>query len=211
MAQAKGNLEKIAKAYGTNSQEYKKAERALNSYGAEGVKNGVSIFATASDGRAHTLVAGVTQQTTKDNPTGQNIRVNFDPKLFGEGPLDGTVIHEGSHVADGSDWVKSGFKGSANPTEYRTEFDAYTVAGIYAQAAAPNGSAFTRLSGFKERGKNPYLPEKVTLWDSGWKAADIATLRSQNINKLLAAPERAGGYNVTPSKPGTGWVRGSRF
>jgi len=44
LANAMANLQQIAKAYGTNSQEYKKAERALNVYGAEGVKNGVTIL-----------------------------------------------------------------------------------------------------------------------------------------------------------------------
>jgi RHS repeat-associated protein len=73
LAKAQANLQKIAQVYGTNSKEYKNAERAVNVYGAEGVKNGVTIKAT-TDSNANpgeTGVAGVAGAKTADNPTGQ--------------------------------------------------------------------------------------------------------------------------------------------
>lgn len=62
-----------------------------------------------------------------DNPTGQNINVTFNPNAVGGMYSGGLVAHEGSHVADGSDWVKSGFSRSMNPTSSQTEFNAYHV------------------------------------------------------------------------------------
>ena len=89
LAQARQNLEKIGQAYGTNSAEYKKAERALNVYGAEGVKNGVTIGMAEGAGEGRTSVAGVAGQKTADNPTGQNIKVLFDAATFSGGGFGG--------------------------------------------------------------------------------------------------------------------------
>jgi RHS repeat-associated protein len=131
LAQSKANLEKIATAYGANSQEYKKAERAANAYGAEGVKNGVTIFATtnAKANPGVTQVAGVAGQKTADNPTGEEIRVAFRADTFGDG-MNQVISHEGSHVADGTAWVGSGFANSKNPMLYQAEVDALTVQSV---------------------------------------------------------------------------------
>lgn len=212
LTQARQNLQKIGQVYGTGSKEYQKAERALNSYGAEGVKNGVTIFANEGAGSGRTQVAGVAGLKTKDNPTGQNIRVAFDPEAFSTNTFGDLVGHEGSHVADGSDWVKSGFANSANPTEYQTEVDGYTVQSLLAQARNPNGSSNILLPGFNEKGKTPYFPENVAIWNSGWAEADRATIRRTNIDKILARPKAAGGlYGLTPASPQKAFQRGSRF
>jgi RHS repeat-associated protein len=213
LQQAKENLKKIGAAYGTTSKEYKKAERALNAYGGEGVKNGVTIVAKDGAGGGRTGVVGVAGQKTADNPAGQNIRVQFDPSAF-EGATFGNLIgHEGSHAADGSDWVKSGFRDSANPTTYQGEVDAYTVQSLLAQARNPDTYSFISLpGGFKQPGKNPYLHENVRIWDSGWNEADRATLRRTNIDKVISRPKNAGGlYGLTPTSKDKAFEKGSQF
>jgi RHS repeat-associated protein len=212
LTKARQNLQKVAQTYGTNSQEYKKAERALNAYGAEGVKNGVTIYAQAGLGHDQTAVQGVAGRKTADNPTGQNIRVTFDTKFFDcSDCLSAGIGHEGVHVANGTDWVKSGFAASANRKLYDAEMEAFTVQSLVIQTFRPDGYAAVTLPHFKEPGKNPYLPEKVRLWDSGWAEADRSTLRTANINKILSRPEKAGGYGLTPTSTQRELRKGGRF
>jgi len=212
LTQARANLQQIAKTYGTNSQEYNKAARALAVYGDKDVNNGVTIFAKAGLGHNQTETEGVARQKTADNPTGQNIHVTFDTKAFDNtDSLAAGIGHEGSHAANGSDWVKSGFAASSNPRSYDAEMDAYTVQSVMFQTFHPNGYGTVSLPYFKEPGKNPYLPENVRIWDSGWAAADRATLRSANIDKILSRPEKAGGYGLTPASTKRELLRGSRF
>jgi RHS repeat-associated protein len=210
LSKARSNLWKIAATYGINSKEYKKAARATNAYGAEGVKNGVTIFST-TDPKAppgDTAVAGTAGPKTADNPTGQDIRVTFTS--FG-----GQVIaHEGSHVADGSEWVASGFANSKNPTNYQTEFDAFTVQFLQVQADSNNQGRATYILGgwHKDPGKNPWVPLVLTMWDSGWKEANRAVMRANNINSLLERPKDVTGYDVTPShQGGPAFQKGTRF
>lgn len=210
--QSRDNLKKIGEAYGTNSNEYKKAERALNVYGAEGVNNGVTIFAKEGAGGGRTGVEGVVGQKTADNPTGQSIRIEFDPGAFQRPTFGNLIGHEGSHAADGSDWVKSGFGGSANPTTYRSEVDGFTVQSVLAQARNPDTYSFVTLPGGKQPGKNPYLPERLRIWDSGWKEADRATMRRVNIDRILSIPKSAGGnYGLTSTSKDREFTKGSRF
>jgi hypothetical protein len=217
LTQARTNLQQIAKTYGTNSNQYKKAERALNAYGTEGVKNGVTIFAATNllgggTGGA-TQVAGVAGRKTNENPTGQNIHITFDSSSFGNETFDGMIAHEGTHAADGSDWVKSGFAYSANPTKYQFEVDGYINSSLFAEAAAPGLSTSVRLPYFKEPGKNPYLPERIQIYKPEWAGTDRATLMAfrGNVNNILSRPERAGGYGVTSASPERAFRRGANF
>jgi hypothetical protein len=41
--------------------------------------------------------------------------------------LAALAAHEGVHVADGSDWVSSGFSNNALPPNFQTEWDAHQV------------------------------------------------------------------------------------
>jgi hypothetical protein len=115
------NLEKIAATYGANSKEYNQAKRAVDVYGAEGVKNGVTIYASKGGADGFTQVAGVAGAKTTDNPTGQNIHITFNAASFNLENFSEGLAHEGSHAADGSAWVKSGFANNKNPMEYQFE------------------------------------------------------------------------------------------
>ena len=189
---ARKNLSKIEKIYGKDSKEYLKANRAVNSYGKLGQKNGVIVFTKNGIGGARTSVEGRSRRKTKENPTGQNVRVMFDSDAF---DLVSLIAHEGSHVADGTDWVKSGFRMSANPTMYQTESDAYLVSSLMAEA---NGvlSSYLIFEQDKKARANPrtrFLG--ATLYNSGWKEADKAKLRQENIDFYLSVDKK---YKLTP-------------
>jgi RHS repeat-associated protein len=210
LATAKANLDKIAGVYGRNSKEYKQAKRALDSYGAEGVKNGVTIFAkTGMNHPGDTAAEGVAGPKTADNPTGQNIHVTFDSKAFDSETFAEGIGHEGSHVADYSDWAKSGFADRANPNTYQFEVNGYTVQSLLAEAADPNHSSSARLPYFKQPGKNPYLPERVPIWKPEWEGADRATLQAfkGNVHNILTRP--GAGYELNGTEKAG--VKGSRF
>lgn len=104
------------------------AQRAIDAYGAQGVDNGVNVRFDSNIQGGVTEVSGVASgDKSADNPNGQNINVTFNPGAVG-GTFDGGLVaHEGSHVADGSDWVNSGFSASMDPTHNTTELNANRV------------------------------------------------------------------------------------
>jgi len=104
------------------------AQRAIDAYGAQGVDNGVNVRFDSNVTGGVTEVSGVANgNKSADNPTGQNINVTFNPNAVGGDFSGGLVGHEGSHVADASAWVASGFSPNMNPTNSTTEFNAYHV------------------------------------------------------------------------------------
>jgi hypothetical protein len=153
----------------------------------------------------------VAGKKTVDNPNGQNIRVGFDKSMFQSATFGDLIGHEGSHAADGSDWVTSGFADSKNPTDYQTEVDAFTVQSVLAQARNPNTYSYVQLPHLFIPGKNPYLPEKVRIWDSAWKEANRAEERLKSINRILDRPKDAGGYELTPATTTKAWTKGSKL
>jgi hypothetical protein len=159
-------------------------------------------------------VAGLAGQKTSFNPTGQDIRITFRSDLFTNPGFNQTISHEGSHAADGSEWAASGFANSKNPTNYQTEFDAFTVEMLQVQSDFNNSGKASQIIGgwHKDPGKNPWIPLIFTEWDSGWKEADRATMRASNINNVLERPTDIRGYDLTPSKQGgPAFHKGSRF
>jgi RHS repeat-associated protein len=103
---------------------------AVDAYGEKGVDNGVNVRFDANfkAGDAVTEVSGVANgDKSADNPTGQNINVTFRPDAVGQDFSGGLVAHEGSHVADASAWVASGFSQAMNPMARDSEFNAYHV------------------------------------------------------------------------------------
>jgi len=104
------------------------AQRAIDAYGAQGVDNGVNVRFDSNVTGGVTEVSGVANgDKSADNPTGQNINVTFNPNAVGGDFSGGLVAHEGSHVADGSAWVASGFSAKLNPTNLTTELNAFHV------------------------------------------------------------------------------------
>jgi RHS repeat-associated protein len=112
-----------------SSQDYKDAIKSIDAYGNQGEDNGVNVRFDANVTGAVTEVSGVANgnKSADLNPNGQNINVTFNPNAVGGDYSGGLVAHEGSHVADGSAWVASGFSAKLNPTNLTTELNAYHV------------------------------------------------------------------------------------
>jgi RHS repeat-associated protein len=187
LTDAQNAANNIKNEYGSLSAEYLNSQRAIDAYGGRGVDNGVTIQVgdLPSGEGAETMEKG-TSAVTADNPNGQNISVTFNTKTFnddaGSAALAVTSAHEGSHVADASDWVSSGFDSAMKPTSYATESKAFGVSAAIAEGsgAYPNGLTFG----------------SSTIWQPMWGAAQV----QQGIDQFLAAP---GLYHVTPFHPGS--------
>ena len=204
------DLAKSRDSFKKGSDEYKRIDRSLKSYGKEGVDNGVSIIfgATKSGAPANTSVGIKIDSNTgakvasADNPTGQDTRVTIDPKQNTSADDYVTSVgHEGSHVADGSDLVgalptdltsaaaQAILGGPLNLTKYVTETRAYAVESFIVQGL--------------RKGTLTVGPGRYEIWNAGWSEADRATTRSAGIDKVLAYPKSQGGlYEVTPTNQG---------
>jgi len=201
-------LKRIASArdaFKKGSEQYNRLNSALNAYGKAGVDNGVTVLfgATRSGNPGETGIgssvdASGSKIATALNPTGQDIRVTIDPtQNKSRDILAITAAHEGVHVADGSALVgalpmnltspdaASVLAGPLNLTQYATETRAYEASSFMGQ-----GLHFGSLT----------VGHSFEIWNSGWRAADIQTLRSKRINGVLADP--TGPYKVTPDAPG---------
>ena len=197
----------------SKSAEYKKVERAINAFGAVGVDNGVTVaFGANKNGAPAATAIGIRDNNgdgmkdlTTDNPTGQNTVVTFDTAQHG-GASDyaGSIGHEGSHVADGTDLVgalpvnlnhpaaAAVLGGPLNLTKYQTETRAYGVS-----AAVAQGLGYGSLK-IGPKGGNQY-----EVWNSGWSQADRATKQAAGIDRVLAEPKsKKGLYEVTPTNQG---------
>ena len=104
----------------------------------------------------------------------------MDSDVFGS-----AILHEGSHIADGADWVKSGFSKSANPTQFQLEMDGYTLNSMYADAAGYKWQEQDVRIERTYKNVTQGLTVPIRTWNSGWAAADIETLRQTNIEIFL--------------------------
>lgn len=138
--------------YGSDSDQYRDAQRAIDSYGERDKANGVTInLGSTPNGSQATTSADNGATKTELNPTGQNIQVTINGSLFtgATNNVVDAVAHEGSHVADAQDWAKAGFSDAASPTNGQTEFRAYGVSasiregigGVGTLTASRNGEA----------------------------------------------------------------------
>lgn len=121
---------KLKETYGEKLTRYTDAQRAIDVYGKQNIDNGVTITSGVNpidEGEVSPTV-GITSKTP-DNPLGQKITAAFAANVF-SGDYSGnaaTVAHEGSHLADASAWVRSGFSPAMNRTRTQTEDTALHV------------------------------------------------------------------------------------
>src|SRR6266567_1559697 len=116
-AQAAAN--NLKDKYGEDSDQYQTAQRAIDAYGEAAKDNGVTIqVGKTGDYGAETSVAGTTGPKTDLNQTGQQITVTFNQNQLNKVSDFNALLegHEGVHVANGSDWLQSGFSNNANPS-----------------------------------------------------------------------------------------------
>lgn len=145
-----------------------------------------------------TQVSGIANGNRSDlNPNGQNISVTLNPNFANDayGGAD-LVSHEGSHVADGSAWVASGFSSSFDLTYHQGDIDAnhiqFNIMNSINNAQTPAGSSWAGAG----------LYGGSVKWDQG-ATFKMITLDLENaIRKSYAA---RGIDDSTPSLQ-KGWV-----
>lgn len=141
------------------------AQQAVASWGTENDGNNVSVGVTANAGGSSArvlLLAGADQ-----------IQASFNIGLTGN-QLAVTVAHEGRHVADANAWLSTHCAGcSTDLNHYFREQRAWYVSSVVAQALA--------MKSFAPKGGGP----EYRVWNRGWKAADVQTLRSTGISNIL--------------------------
>jgi RHS repeat-associated protein len=185
LANAQKSADNLKQQHGADSTQYKDAQRAIDAYGKANVNNGVTIQAGGDKDSSTTRTSNILGAKTVDNPTGQKQTVTFGAAALKD---EGLVGHEGSHVADGTDWIRSGFSPALNPTNYATEVRAYMVQSfIYAGSGAP-----WAVVGGNNNQQYFILP-----------AADLPNGRHSSagvrfaVNQYLRVPKNQGGYGLT--------------
>jgi len=180
---AQNGANALKDTYGAKSVQYTDAQRAIDAYGKEGIDNGVTV--NEKDQRPGDS-AGVqpnigSAAKTADNPNGIRINVNFGKDKFSGGSDNAAdVAHEGSHVADASDWAKSGFSPGAVPSRYASEWRAFHVGASIAEKTG--WPYYGALVGGKE----------IYYWKPGWTSTQV----DFGITRVLTS--RAGHYHLSP-------------
>jgi hypothetical protein len=183
--------DKLKDTYGANSTEYKDAQRSIDFYGKENVDNGVTLTfggqPSGAEGQVDPHVGSTAP--TSDNPLGQKVTVHFAESAF-TGSADNALVitHEGSHGADASDWVKSGFSPSMNPSLYKSEWRAFHVSQSIAEASGYGPLAF--FVGQSQK--------RVYMWEPAWaKQAGWGRRVDAGIDSMLR--DRNGIYRLNPN------------
>ena len=136
------------------------AQAAVNAYGSEGDNNGVTVGRQDGHG-ASTLL-------NNDD----TISVKFGSSVKGDF-LTATVAHEGAHVDQAQTWLRGGESSIGDLNHYARE-----------QAAWNLGSSIAQALGMKNL--RPYGGgSEYEVWNKGWKAADVQTLRSKGVANIL--------------------------
>lgn len=151
---------------------------AIHAYGAEGERNGVIVDnGTGSDprhnGETHVEARLVTRNETKQLAYRITVTLGLT-KLTSD--LMVQLAHEGRHVFNAKNWVKT-LQGDvqngltnvnsslANLTRRDNETDAYITGALTAQAIGITGNP------------NDYAFGTFTIWKKGWRAPDKAAVR----------------------------------
>ena len=175
MEENRRNLEKIKEKYTENSDEYKKAKAAVDVYGNKDEDNGVTVALAGKksnlppDAAAETDVKRVKKQKTVLNLEGKSIVVTIAQKAFDSDGLSGLAVHEGSHAADGVEWIKCNFCSRNNLTSYQTEFKAFMVEASFSEASGTTSSF--RYDPEQMKGA-PQAFGLFQLWNPSWKSVD---------------------------------------
>jgi hypothetical protein len=106
---------------------------------------------------------------------------------------------------DGAEWARTGFKRSLQPTAYQSEFDAYTVSSLMAEAkGAGTYTAKIQTDPNDPIARYRVFPHRAEIWNASWAPADVETLRRTGINRFL---EHDKDYLLTPTKGGNAFIK----
>ena len=137
------------------------AQAAVDAYGSENDSNGVTVGLGGKGYGATTLL--------KNDDT---ISVTFGSSIKGDF-LTTTIGHEGAHVDQAQTWLRGGETSVGDLNHYAREQGAWAVESSLAQALgmkslAPHGGG-----------------RDLQVWNRGWAAAEIETLRAKGIQNIL--------------------------
>jgi RHS repeat-associated protein len=205
LANAKAKLAGIEKKYGKGSDEYKKAERALNAYGCES-KGGNCVDA---NGKAIADAKGKPVKDTSNivvsfdykggrgetDLNGNTINIRFAPDNFAAGEVwnQGLIGNEGSNAADAQDFLKTG----KSVSKYQSEFDSLFVHVVIAEFVAREDKKWTwhglRLTPPKGESR------VIETWNESWETPDLTTVRTNRYNNLNTYLKEDADYQLTPT------------
>ena len=193
LASAQGALTDIEIKYGSDSEEYKQAKKAVDSYGCEskggnclGVdgkpietgkdSNGNPVYLkdTASNVQVSFSWTGNSPAHTSLTPDMKNVVIQF---AKGQESNLGLIANEGIDSAN----MQSAIKTGKSVTQYESDRDGLFVQAVFNELrASANGSLSAHFN----------LPNngRVNYWEKGWETADHATVRSNRntaIDKVL--------------------------
>ncbi len=221
LQKANEQLAKIEKRYGKDSKEYTDATRALKAYGTLGDKNGVTVGFGKLGGN---ILGDAIGTMSGKNGTGANtVSVTIDlDKNKSNSDLLATIAHEGSHVADNSEYqsallsasnvseaaVNAVIAGPLRVTHGQSETRAFGISSVFAEfllGGGAGGSGMTSGGGsttFSLGGE----PEKAinvggeSIWKSSWQKLDIETVR-KNRSAAIAKGLPKSDYAPKLDKP----------
>jgi RHS repeat-associated protein len=136
------------------------AQGAVNAYGTENDGNGVTVG--TQNGHGATTILN----------NDDTISVKFGSAVNGDF-LTATIAHEGAHVDQATSWLNGGESSIGDLNHYAREQAAWNV-----------GSSIAQALGMKNL--RPYGGgSEYEVWNKGWKAADVQTLRSKGVGNIL--------------------------
>lgn len=204
LADANAKLASIEKQYKKNSDEYRKAERALSSYGCES-KGGNCVDEKGKN------VTDATGKVIKDTSNiavdfnlkragastslnGKIINISFNKSFGGGNPLiQGVVGNEGSNAADVQDFLKTGKAATRHQSEYNSSFVQAVVNEFVARD--DKNWAYYSFTINPTKGR----PRDIQVWHESWVTPDLKTLRTNRQNNINTFLKEDKLYLLTPT------------
>jgi hypothetical protein len=191
---ALSNLKQARDSYDKKSTEYARLNAALNAYGKENEKNGVSVGFGDLSGSA----AGRT------TPGGDltSFSVTFDPSKWSSGAdasklLASDVGHEGTHISD----LRQAFAGGSALSDFSLEYRGYeTSAFVFQGLFTPGLSANQGMVMGGVTSKTLSYGGSI-IWNTSWGAADKAAIQSRDVGITNAVKSVYGHAETIPHNP----------
>jgi RHS repeat-associated protein len=136
-------------------------QAAVDAYGEENDDNGVKVGIQLGYGGSTVINNDDTVSVT----LGSSLKGDF---------LTATVAHEGTHLGEDQAWLRSGEGTVGDLSRYATEADAWTVGAFVAQAL--------NVKNYRPHGGD----KNMEMWNKGWAAADVETLRDRGLVNILS-------------------------
>jgi len=164
--------EQLRDKYEKGSDAYNRMDAALKAIGRNGDKNGVIVTTGGDPDEANTEVtkAGITVTFGSNLLKGDQVLLAKPDQITG---LVGKIAHEGSHVADGQKWLRTG----ENMIEFATEMKAWMTQvdtdkqlfGLIKEKGLIRGGVEQSAANGDREGTF------TTIYQPGWAEADTKT------------------------------------